>query len=300
MPRADLAFEHKILNALKKRTLPKRWLLAVSGGVDSMVLAEFCRKWQRGLGCELALAHVHHGLDGKSDRFRNRAQKLVKRWAQEHDLVLFTNRPEKLVLRSEAELREYRHAWLEKWKPGFDVVVYAHHSDDLLETRLLRLIRGTGPGGLKAMRVLQSGKLRPLLSVSRAEIEGYAKARALKWCDDPSNQRTETLRNWLRHDWLPRLEHRQKGATQALHRSLSLLSHHQPISRVANHVGVRRDSVNERVVAEYLQALGLRNYGRSHVQEILKRIDTRQKNLSFKMLGVVFVVTPDFLRASRV
>jgi hypothetical protein len=71
--------------------------------------------------------------------------------------------------------------------------------------------------------------------------------------------------------------------------------------------GVRRDSINEasyrereELVAAYLRGLGLNNYAQAHVREILKRIDTRRKNLTFEMLGVVFEVTPDFLRASRV
>ncbi len=276
-----------------------------------MALAEFARRWSRYFGASFAVAHVHHGLDvpATQRRFRRQAQALVRDWCAGHGIPCFTNVPEKTAARSEAELRAYREAWLEKWvaEGAFDALVFAHHADDLLETRLLRLIRGTGPEGLVGMRLWNGRKLRPLLSVSRGEIETYARARALEWREDPTNSQTHALRNWIRTEWLPRLEERQKGARRSLSRSLSLIARGHARDMSTANVGLRRDliksasfSEREILVAQYLRAQGFKDYAQSHVHEILKRIDTRRKNLTFEMLGVVFEVTPDFLRASRV
>ena len=312
MTRLDLAFEHRILKQLRRLPhRPKRWLLAISGGLDSMVLAEFCLRWRRGLDCELGVAHVHHGLSGSlsQGQYRDKAQLHVRDWALEKGIGFFSNEAENIELTSEGELRAYREEHLNRWlkEHAFNCIVYAHHRDDLVETRLLRLIRGTGRQGLSAMLPVKQLKLRPLLSVSRLEIRAYAMVCSLSWIEDPSNQDASSLRNWIRNSWLPALEARQPGATNALARSLALLSTPPKRKCVDVHVGLRRDLIKassfpeqERMVAEYLHALGFDGYAQTHIHEILKRIDTRRKNLTFKMLGADFELTPDFLRASRV
>lgn len=314
MAREDLAFEHRVLKPLKALSRrPRRWLVAVSGGADSMALAEFSRRWQRGLGLEkLVIAHVHHGLGtgAKQLKFRSQAQAKIRAWCDSHALEFVTNDPEKITLKSESELREYRLKLLENWRADLDLetVVFAHHADDLLETRLLRLIRGTSGFGLRAMRLQHGRKLRPFLGVTRAEIERYLRVCKVKWSEDPSNAKDDAFRNWLRREWLARLEKRQPGALKSLARSLDLISRVQRLkTRVDINAGVRREEINkasslerEELITAYLRGLGLNNYAQTHVHEILKRIDTRQKNLTFEVLGIVFEVTPDFLRASRV
>lgn len=301
-----LAFEHQVIRPLGRRE-GRRWLLAVSGGVDSMVMLEVLFRWSRWLGAELAVAHVHHGRGGpvKQTRFRDRAAKLVRARASELGLEFYSNSPEKLNLRSESELREYRLGWLRRWarEGKFTRVAFAHHRDDLLETRLLRLIRGTGPSGLVAMRRARGKTLRPLLDCSRLEILDYARARKLKWAEDPSNRLTDSLRNWVRLEWVPLLEKRSPGASGALARSLGNLSVEglRPSPSICRKAMKNvTSSERERLVADYLRGLGLKNYGQSHVREILKRLETRQKNLSFQMLGVEFHITPDLLSATRV
>jgi tRNA(Ile)-lysidine synthase len=257
------------------------------------------------LKAEFVVAHVHHGL-GKSvkqNRYRAGAQRTVKDYCSRHALKFLTNAPQKSALKSEAEWRAFRSGLLESWRiqEGAVGVIFAHHLDDLLETRLLRLIRGTGRTGLRAMQIQSGKKFRPLLDLARKDIEFYAAARALPFVQDPSNSDAGSLRNWLRLEWLPALEKRQKGASRSLSRSLEiLLRQPRPPREIDVNVGVRRDCLDEDVLAEYLRQLGCENYGRSHVQEILKRIDTRRKNLTFEMLGLVFKVTPDLLTASRV
>jgi tRNA(Ile)-lysidine synthase len=300
------ALEHKVLKRLKMRiSANEKWLVAVSGGVDSIVLIELLRRWRKWLKADFTVAHVHHGLgkSGGQNRYRADAQRLVKDYCARHALKFLTNAPQKNALKSEAEWRAFRSELLENWRveEGAVGVIFAHHLDDLLETRVLRLIRGTGRTGLRAMRIQSGKKFRPLLDLTRKDIEFYATNRALEFVQDPSNSDAGSLRNWLRLEWLPALEKRQKGASRALSRSLEILLRPPRSSREIDvNVGLRRDSLDEDVLAEYLHRLGCENYGRSHVQEILKRIDTRRKNLTFEMLGLVFKVTPDLLMASRV
>lgn len=308
MSRICLNLEHRVLKALRGQDLPRRWLLAVSGGLDSMVLAEILWRWRRYLKAEIKIAHVHHGSDANLE-FRNQAQRLVRKWAAAHKVHFITNPPRARKLKSEAELRGFRLHELERWrrKLKMDLVVFAHHRDDLLETRLLRLIRGTGMQGLSAMRLHSACKLRPLLGITRAELEQYARARDLEWVEDPSNSASDAFRNWLRREWLPHLETRQKGALKSLARSLENLSPDDSESRLGAYVGLRRKDISQvsstrqqTVVAEYLRALGLRGYGRGHIEEILKRLKTRRGEFSFEMLGFCFRVTPDLVWASRV
>src|SRR4051812_32149686 len=139
MAKQELAFEHKIVQPLKPFG-GKIWLLAVSGGVDSLALAEVLFRWSRLLKIQLRVGHVHHGLgaSGMQKRYRLRAQKTVAAWCEERKIPFFTNVPEAVELKSEAELRHYRQDFLKTWaeETAADFIVYAHHLDDLLETRV--------------------------------------------------------------------------------------------------------------------------------------------------------------------
>lgn len=312
MSRSDLAFEHEVLANLRiECRTPRRVLMAVSGGMDSVVMAELLLKWRRLLKLELAVAHVHHGHSQAKgqNRYRARAAKFAETWAQKHQLVYLTNNELPVNLKSEQEFRLYRHGLLREWQfsGGYNAVAFAHHADDLLETRLMRLIRGAGSRGLTAMTLRRGWKWRPLLQISRARIASYAHDRKLKYVHDPSNEKTTALRNWVRNEWLPRLEARQSGATKALSRSLELIAGPDFEVAIGPYVGLRRSALTslpyvrrQAVIARYLNSLGLRDYGKTHVSEILKRIETTQTQAEFELLGHVFRFSTDLLWASRV
>lgn len=308
-----LALEHKVLRSLNHTNdRPERWLLAVSGGVDSVVLSEILWRWRRKLRVEITIAHVHHGhsRNNKQNLFRTEAQALIRELCQVKKIKFLTRTYSGPALESEAALRTFRLGCLREWflTEKFDRVVFAHHADDLLETRLLRVLRGAGRQGLRAMAIKRGNVLRPLLQISRSEIEAYALGRALKWSEDPSNSSLETsLRNWLRREWLPQLEKRSPGAKTSVARSLSILAEEDFTETIGPFVGLRRTALDglsvarrEDVVARYLRSMGLRGYSRNHVQELLKRLGKEPKSLKFKMLGCTFEATPDFLWASRV
>ncbi|MGE3680723.1 MAG: tRNA lysidine(34) synthetase TilS [Bdellovibrionales bacterium] len=321
MSRSDLAAEHKVLKFLRSGVhLPKSLLLAVSGGIDSMAMVEILSRWQRHLKIDLALAHVHHGLtdDTGQSRFRTQALAHVRELACRRGLAFYSNPAVRSDLRSEEELRDFRREWLCRWQreSGADAIGLAHHRNDLLETRVFRLIRGTGPEGLRAMSLFRDGMFRPLLCLSRGEIEAYARTRRLNWLDDPSNIKVDAFRNWIRKQWLPQLEQRQAGAVEALARSLEVVAaagsceakefeSESPIE--SPDVGLRRKPIQrlpqlqrEAHVARYFKALRLKGYSQAHVRELLKRLDTDRKNFEFEMLGLRFIVTPDLVSVSRV
>ena len=327
MKSADLVkrFEHSVLRVLRMQglersnALPPSILVATSGGVDSMVLLSTLRQWQPLLKFRMIVAHVHHGKGTRVQRkFRDQAQAFVKKICSENELEFVTNLrdsfPEK-PLKSESEFRDFRWAQLILWKQQLnaDFVVLAHHRDDLLETQILRLLRGTSVVGLNAMTIKNGDRLRPFLGHSRAEILNYAKAKKLNWIEDPSNQQNDSaLRNWVRNQWLKDLEKRSPGAKKSLASSLQQIAqmtlHTEALSQnIWANGGMRRSALvglskkqQSEVVVEYLHRLGLTNYQRTQVNELLRRLDSGKNNTTFSLLGLSWDILPDLVLASRV
>lgn len=280
-----------------------RVLMACSGGVDSIVCLEVLRRLQNRLKIEIAVVYVHHGLDGDVhvNKARQQALNRVKLAAKSSAFEFHVlERAQNLSpLKSEAELREFRHGELKKFASelGFDYVCLAHHADDLLETRMIRLIRGTGAQGLEAMRLERNGMLRPLLNESRMNLRAYAVENKLKWLEDPTNENNEPLRNWLRNVWFPLLEEKRKGSLAAIARSfaqisdqildLSLKIDHsnnqkQLIKKGQNGYYAHRDefaslSAKEKAIqiAGFLHFLGMRDFSSTQVNEVVKRLGSR-------------------------
>ncbi len=317
MAHLDLALEQVLLRGHQQLPCkPKNVLVAVSGGLDSMVLVELLLKWRRGLKVNLAVAHIHHGpaKEPEQTHFRNMALEFVRDWSQQRGLTFYTNTTApKEQLTSEQAWRDWRESWLRQWLEtgGFDAVAMGHHMDDLLETRLLRLIRGSGPQGLRAMSLFVPGRWRPLLEVTRTEIQRYALSRRLVWVEDPSNSSSDLQRNWLRREWLPLLEARVPGGGRSLARSLESLLRHPESIEVLPFVGLRREALEQatraeqrEIVARFLKSLGLQGYQSTHVDEILKRAvtpsgDVRQRPQNFRILEFTIHITNEIVWASR-
>src|SRR5437868_6802867 len=149
-----------------------KYVLAVSGGADSMALLDLMATAAGEHGYELVVGHFDHGLrpDSSADR------RFVQGEAARHGLD-FIYHEAHLRRASEAAARDARYAWLEQGraKSGAASIVIAHHQDDLIETSLLNLARGIGRRGLAPMQ--KSAPLRPLLQLSRAQLRSYAEHR---------------------------------------------------------------------------------------------------------------------------
>jgi tRNA(Ile)-lysidine synthase len=194
--------------------------VALSGGRDSMALLDALAECAGAAGIELSAIHVHHGLSPHADAW---AQFCADECARRG--VAFVAERVRVARRGgeslEAAARDARYAALAEH--DVDCIALAHHADDQAETLLLQLMRGAGPHGLAAMARERHDRgpmhMRPLLAVSRAEIEAYVAARGLAFVDDESNADTRFKRNFLRHEIGPRLARAFPGYPATLARA---------------------------------------------------------------------------------
>ncbi len=214
----------RVAAALAAAAVPAgaRLCCALSGGVDSVVLFEALRRLQPRFAYQLSAAHVDHGL---SPHARAWAAACVRRCAragvplQVLQVEVDRAHPDGV----EAAARVQRHAALDT--VACDWLAFGHHQDDQAETLLFRLLRGTGVRGAAAMRAAspaangRPGRLRPLLSLRRAEIEAWARRMALDWVEDESNAELHFTRNAIRHRLLPVARELFPAAVPALARA---------------------------------------------------------------------------------
>lgn len=300
-----------------------RVLLAVSGGADSMALARILIRLKSRLNLHIEVVTIHHGTPKDTDsagkaqlKFRDQAQTVVVREIAKLDPELrvhclrvlpLTGRP--TADSSEAGMREARWELLAKLSPRFDWVVFGHHEDDLLETRLIRLMRGTGLQGLRSMSTLSKVQglpvWRPLLSVSAREIRSYLAnsgwEQGKEWLEDPSNQERSILRNRIRHELIPLMERIRTGSIKSLKRSLENVTSEAWSSEADAEPSLRPSLTRQELMnlspakrrqrlSSWLKEQSVRDYSKAHIDEALKRLDTRQKRLKFVLCGRVWIV----------
>lgn len=182
-------------------------LLAVSGGVDSMVLCDLLLKSNK----TFAVAHCNfqlRGIDSDSD------EEFVRNYCIQNQLGFYSKKfnvkeyKQSGNFSTQMAARELRYAWFREImaKNGFDYLVTAHHLNDSLETFLINLSRGTGAEGLKGIGLLNNKIFRPLYNSSKNEILQYAKENGIQWREDVSNAGNDYVRNKIRHQITPVLE----------------------------------------------------------------------------------------------
>lgn len=199
-----------------------RLCVALSGGVDSVVLLHVLDILRARFGHALAAAHVDHGLSPNAAAWRAFCERLCMSLEIPFRSFL-VDVPRGPGAGLEAAARTVRHAALSAIDT--DWLVFGHHQDDLAETVLLRLARGAGVRGAGAMAAVEAdrsgrrGRLRPLLGVRRGAILAYARERALEWVEDESNLEPLFARNRLRHAVMPRFEEAFTGVVPALARA---------------------------------------------------------------------------------
>lgn len=300
--------EHQIWDQLKEHGLENEshYLLAVSGGIDSVVLAQVFKKVKP--QSQLVLMHYHHG-DGENVVYRDQCLNILKKMSQK-GFILETERASK-QLQSEADFREARQAFFEKIKARYQKTFYvtAHHQDDVLETRLLKLIRGAGPQGVEAFKEWNLKVFRPFFEIKKQVLLDYAKENQLEWLDDPTNSETTYLRNWLRNEWLPALENKLQGAKHNLAQSIqNLIEASQGedryttesaryVNRKKNEVMIDRAwlfsfstkdqlSVLIRVIKDSFRC----DFTTSQIKEVLRRLDNSQNEHTFLVAGINWVI----------
>ncbi|WP_298524428.1 tRNA lysidine(34) synthetase TilS [uncultured Christiangramia sp.] len=182
-------------------------LIAVSGGVDSVVLAHLCKLSKM----EFSIAHCNFNLRGEES---DADEAFVKELAENMEVPFFTQSFNTLKFAENAGIsiqmaaRELRYNWFEELSNSmeFDYTLTAHHANDNLETFLINLIRGTGPEGLQGIKDKHHQLIRPLINFSRSEIEEFANSKSLKWREDSSNASDKYMRNRIRHHMVPLMQ----------------------------------------------------------------------------------------------
>ncbi|QDD11069.1 tRNA lysidine(34) synthetase TilS [Candidatus Methylopumilus planktonicus] len=214
------------LSLLESQKKIKSMMVALSGGVDSVVLLHLLHQLQKTHHFTLKASHVHHGLSKNADKWVKFCEKLCTKLSVPLD-VHYIKLPQKKSLGIEGEARRLRYEKLLQSKT--DLVVLAHHEDDQAETFLLQLIRGAGVKGLSSMAHFDDSRRlwRPLLNTSRTDIEIYAKKHQLKWIEDESNQNADFDRNFIRLKVLPILKNRFSHIIKVISRSSSHLAEAQ-------------------------------------------------------------------------
>jgi tRNA(Ile)-lysidine synthase len=204
----------------------KSMTVALSGGVDSVVLLHLLHQLQKRQNFTLKASHVHHGLSKNADKWVKFCEKLCTKLSVPLD-VHRIKLPQKKSLGIEGEARQLRYEKL--LQSQTDLVVLAHHEDDQAETFLLQLMRGAGVKGLSSMAYFDATRRlwRPLLNASRIDIESYAKKHKLKWIEDESNQNIDFDRNFIRSKVLPILKNRFNHIIKVISRSSSHLAEAQ-------------------------------------------------------------------------
>ena len=196
--------------------------IALSGGIDSVVLLNILTVLSKQMPFTLSAVHVNHGISSNATRWSRFCCDLCNAYGVSIHIAYLQIKKEAGVS-LEAIAREERYRVFSGMPADF--IVVAQHLDDQAETLLLQLFRGAGIRGLSAMPVVRKQSatapqiLRPLLEVSRRSIEDYARQNELRWINDESNDDTAFHRNFLRHDILPLLKKRYPNYPQTLLRA---------------------------------------------------------------------------------
>ena len=202
-----------------------RLTLALSGGLDSIVLLHALSVLQLRHPFQLRAVHVHHGLSPRADEWADFCSQICTSLSIDlaiHHVRIAADDPAGVEA---AARRERRHVFAAL---DTDFLLTAHHRNDQAETLLLQLLRGSGPKGLSAMAEWQplpdwqAAQLRPLLNVTRAELRDYAQVHGLAWVEDESNLDSRYRRNALRQEVMPLLESHFPGAVVTLARATAL------------------------------------------------------------------------------
>ncbi len=313
--------EHKFIKKIKEvyGDEKKTYYVFCSGGLDSLSLVHFLKNVQCLFSYSLQVVYVHHGCSEKhkeQTQYRNEALDFLKQECRNLEID-FCAIKSKTYLESEEECREFRLQEIAKvLKPSLNAeantnlksrVFLGHHKDDYFETLVLRLIRGTGPLGFA--NPFSKDIDRPFLDLfEKSELENYQKQQNFKVLIDPSNQKNDYLRNWLRNSWLKDLSLQSHGLKPFKESIVKISEHLSQIESDENKI-LFFDQNNEghfdyaqycslnqvqkkSIITNALHMLKKSGYTMGHVLEVLKLLEQNKKEINFKVSGIEWTKTP--------
>lgn len=266
------------------KELSGKLILALSGGIDSMVLADMLLQSK----ADFVLAHCNFHLRGEES---DGDEKFVRDYAERKGLTVYVKQFDTLSYAEEHKLsiemaaRELRYAWFEELRQqlNYDYIAVAHHADDQLETFFINLLRGAGIRGLKGMQKVNGRIIRPLLDVSRVEIQQYAEVHHLQWREDHTNAETQFLRNKIRHELLPVIDGISKEGRSAILKSINHLASENELYRELLNEKLptsncQLSTVNFQLLFEWLRDYG---FNEDQVHFIHEALNSGQPGTSF-------------------
>lgn len=277
---------------------PGKYVVAVSGGVDSIALLDIL---SRQAGLDLVVAHFDHGIRADSAEDR----KFVENLAYIKSIYFVYSTGELGADASEAKAREARYKFLRQVvnDQGARAVITAHHQDDVIETAIINILRGSGRKGLTALKS-RGDIIRPLLHVSKKELLEYAKDHKLEWRQDPTNSDTTYLRNYVRHKLLPRFSPADRNQLVSMVIDMEVTNREIDglLERLVTDKLDRQwfnslpHGVAREVMAAWLRSAGVRDFDRPALERLVVGAKTAAAGKRIEALkGVKLVVGKDGL-----
>ncbi len=254
-------------------------LLAVSGGVDSMVMAYLFQ----GAGYEIALAHINHHLRGEES---GSDAALVKSYAEKYGLPFFQldiDPKEFIGCSIQDKARNIRYTWLNQISElhEFGKIATAHHKDDAIETFFINLMRGSGLDCLGGIDATNGKIIRPLLFASKKEIEDFCQKNAIPFREDASNMSDKYLRNRLRNNVLPQFYNADSRAYSGIQTSIENLEEsHILLEFLVQQTSKSLVTVSSEYIMVDLKVLGHSVPGRQLLFQIIKKYGFNMEQVS--------------------
>lgn len=265
----------------------EKLLIAISGGVDSVVLTHLLST----LNFNISLAHCNFSLRGKESDLD---EAFVIKLGKELKVPVFTKQfntaqfSKENKQSSQIAARELRYNWFQKLaeQHSFDSILTAHHADDHIETFLINLTRGTGLDGLTGIPEINGNIVRPLLKFSRNEILTFVKENHIDWREDKSNASTKYIRNKVRHQVLPILKEINPSLLETFAKTTAHLKESQQIiedciEKIAPEILI----IEEKIIKINIEKITAFSNPKAYLYQFLKRYNFTEWNDVYSLLS---------------
>ena len=274
--------KNKVKSFIKKYNLTGTFIVAFSGGYDSMCLLDILYK----LGHDIIAVHLNHNWRGEESQ---KEQENCKKFAQANNIKYYTETLPDYIEKTETSARKARYDFFQRCAKKFNsnVIFTAHNFDDNAETILYRITKGTGTIGLQGIAENRDIFYRPLLTTTRAEIEKYIKTNHLIPNNDSSNSNQKYKRNFIRHKILPLLEEINPNVKDALNSLSNIAKEDNEIinSNLPADILTAKPIEQKRIIYNILTEHNI-DYDKNKIENIQKFIEENKTSKSGKTISL--------------